>query len=45
LKVEIPDKGDKAPDVRLHDSNGAAIALSDLWRERPLVLVFLRHFG
>ena len=39
------NNGDKAPDVRVHDSNGVATALSDLWRERPLILVFLRHFG
>ncbi|HEY6417899.1 MAG TPA: hypothetical protein VIX59_02755 [Candidatus Binataceae bacterium] len=39
------EKGDKAPDVRLRDSNGQTLALSELWRERPLVLVFLRHFG
>ena len=37
--------GDKAPDLTLRDSSGAEIALSDLWRAHPLVLVFLRHFG
>jgi peroxiredoxin len=37
--------GDTAPDRRLRDSSGSEVALSDLWRERPLVLVFLRHFG
>jgi peroxiredoxin len=37
--------GDKAPDVVLSDSNGDEVRLSSLWRERPLVLVFLRHFG
>jgi peroxiredoxin len=38
-------RGDKAPDLRLRDSSGAEVSLADLWRERPLVLVFLRHFG
>jgi peroxiredoxin len=37
--------GDKAPDVVLRDSNDDEIRLSSLWRERPLALVFLRHFG
>jgi peroxiredoxin len=37
--------GDKAPDILLHDSADAALHLSELWRERVLVLVFLRHFG
>ncbi len=39
------EAGDRAPDLRLRDSTGEEIALSSLWRERPLVLVFLRHFG
>lgn len=38
-------KGDKAPDLRLHNASGEEVALSSLWRERPTVLVFLRHFG
>jgi peroxiredoxin len=38
-------QGDSAPDLRLRDSSGAEVALADLWRERPLALVFLRHFG
>lgn len=37
--------GDKAPDLKIRDSAGEMLALSDLWRERPLALVFLRHFG
>jgi hypothetical protein len=27
------------------DANGGKVALADLWRDRPAVLVFLRHFG
>lgn len=38
-------KGDNAPDVLLHDAAGNEVRLSELWHERPLVLVFLRHFG
>ena len=37
--------GDKAPDSTLLDSRGEQVTLSSLWRERPLVVVFLRHFG
>jgi hypothetical protein len=31
--------------VELQDANGLARRLGELWRERPVVLVFLRHFG
>ena len=27
------------------DEGGAAVALGTLWRDRPAVLVFVRHFG
>lgn len=27
------------------DVNGADVRLGDLWRDRPAVLVFLRHYG
>jgi len=32
-------------EVSLIDSTGASHRLGDLWRDRPIVLVFLRHFG
>ena len=31
--------------IELEDWQGESIALGSLWRERPLVLVFIRHFG
>jgi hypothetical protein len=31
--------------ISLVDSAGASHRLGDLWRDRPVVLVFLRHFG
>jgi peroxiredoxin len=40
-----PDVGDRAPDALLLDLDGREVRLSSLWRERPLVLVFLRYFG
>ena len=27
------------------DEAGAAVVLGSLWRDRPAVLVFVRHFG
>jgi len=27
------------------DSDGTAVRLGDLWAERPVVLVLLRHYG
>jgi hypothetical protein len=29
----------------LPDHRGEAVELGSLWRDRPVVLVFLRHFG
>lgn len=37
--------GDAAPDIILPDQDGRERALADFWRERPTLLVFLRHFG
>ena len=34
-----------APDAQVTLSDGRRARLSDWWRERSLVLVFLRHFG
>jgi hypothetical protein len=36
--------GDSFPDVRLESRQGE-IALSDRWREGPLIVSFARHFG
>jgi peroxiredoxin len=35
----------EAPDVEVQLSSGQSVPLSSLYGERPLVLVFLRHFG
>ena len=37
--------GDSAPDVQFIDAEGRSGSLSDFWRDGPVVLVFLRHFG
>ncbi len=36
---------DPAPDVPVMSGTGQVIPLSSLWREKPLLLVFTRHFG
>jgi peroxiredoxin len=40
-----PQPGDAAPDATLRDHRGTPTTLSSLWRERPLLLLFWRHFG
>lgn len=32
-------------EIELEDSEGHARRLGELWRERAVVLVFVRHFG
>jgi len=34
-----------APDAEVVLSDGTTHTLSDFWREKPLLLIFLRHFG
>ena len=40
-----PTVGAPAPDVSLRDPSGAERPLSSFWAERPVVAVFLRHYG
>jgi peroxiredoxin len=35
----------KAPDLALLDTAGKPVQLSKLWKKRPLLLAFSRHFG
>ena len=34
-----------APDLELRDTAGNPVQLSSLWKDRPLLLAFTRHFG
>ena len=34
-----------APDMELSDTAGNPVQLSSLWKDRPLLLAFTRHFG
>ncbi|WP_152541364.1 redoxin domain-containing protein [Kallotenue papyrolyticum] len=45
LEETLPDVGRPAPDATLRDTADQPIQLSALWREQPVVLVFIRHFG
>lgn len=31
--------------LRVEDPDGDPVEIASLWRERPVALVFLRHFG
>lgn len=37
--------GMPAPDLVLLDAEERHVALSTLWQQAPLALIFLRHFG
>jgi peroxiredoxin len=37
--------GEHAPELTLTNVHSEPVALSALWRERPILLTFLRHFG
>ena len=40
-----PQVGDTAPDFSLTDMDGKPTQLSALWKEKPLLVLFWRHFG
>jgi peroxiredoxin len=44
-QADTPQIGTLAPDLELVDIEGATVRLSTYWRERPLVVVFLRHLA
>jgi hypothetical protein len=37
--------GQAAPDAAFVSRGGSVVRLSDLWREKPTILLFLCHFG
>ena len=37
--------GEPAPDASFASRDGGVHRLSDFWRARPTILLFLRHFG
>lgn len=36
---------DRISDISLVDSDGSPVRLDELWRDQPVVLVWLRHYG
>ena len=44
-RTNAPDRADELAAIVLKDQSGADVRLGDLWRERPAVLAFLRHYG
>ena len=40
-----PTEAGELAEIRLRDPDGREVRLGDLWRERPAVLVWLRHYG
>lgn len=40
-----PQAGDAAPDAVLPDQDGSPVQLSSMWTERPVLVMFWRHFG
>jgi hypothetical protein len=40
-----PDPADALAELVLLHHDGREVRLGDLWRERPVALVWLRHYG
>jgi hypothetical protein len=43
--VHPPGSAEELGRSRVLDAGGGEVALADLWRDRPAVLVWLRHYG
>ncbi len=44
-QTHAPGRADALADIVLPDHDGTEVRLSELWREQPAVLVWLRHYG
>ena len=40
-----PQRADALADLELLDGDGRPVRIGDLWRDGPVVLVWLRHYG
>ena len=46
MEIDIRSEvGNRLAGVEVVDVNGSTVLLADLWRDEPVVLVFVRHFG
>jgi hypothetical protein len=44
-RTNPPERADALADIVLPDHEGNDVRLGDLWRDGPVVLVWLRHYG
>lgn len=44
-QADPPDRADALADIVLLDHDGDEVRLGELWSERPVALVWLRHYG
>jgi hypothetical protein len=44
-RTEAPARADDLGELTLVDLEGNDVRLGDVWRERPAVLIWLRHYG
>ena len=40
-----PARADALADITLRDHDGTEVRLGDLWKDGPVALVWLRHYG
>jgi hypothetical protein len=43
--AQPPARADALAEIELLDGAGEPVRMGDLWRDRPVVLVWLRHYG
>jgi hypothetical protein len=44
-RTHPPERADALADIVLLDHDGNDVRLGDLWADRPVALVWLRHYG
>lgn len=44
-KTNPPQRADRLAEIILEDHDGRPVRLGELWSERPVALVWLRHYG
>jgi hypothetical protein len=44
-RTNPPGRADALADIVLSDHDGNEVRLEDLWRDGPVALVWLRHYG
>ena len=44
-RTHRPERADELGEVNVQDLDGGDVRVGDLWRDGPVVLVFLRHYG